>query len=198
MTAAHWDAVYSSKAADEVSWFQREPEVSLRLLQAALDGRPGRVVDVGAGASVLGDRLVATGWQVTLLDVSAEALAGARARLGDGATYVVADVLDWDPTEPVDAWHDRAVFHFLTDAADRSRYTALATRAVRTGGVVVLGAFAEDGPEQCSGLPTTRWSAAGLAAAFGAGWSLERSEREEHTTPWGAVQPFTWVVLRRG
>lgn len=194
MTAGHWDGVYRDKAPDEVSWFQREPEVSLRLLA----GPPvGSLVDVGAGASILADRLVDRGWEVTLLDVSAEALSVVRRRLGDSASYLVADVLSWQPDRRYDVWHDRAVFHFLTEGADRARYAANAWAAVAPGGALVLGAFAPDGPETCSGLPTTRWSADGLATALGDGWALEHDEREEHTTPWGVVQPFTWVVLRR-
>jgi trans-aconitate methyltransferase len=195
VSARHWDAVYGTKGADEVSWFQRRPEVSLRLLGAL---PVGSVVDVGAGASVLADHLVAAGWDVTLLDVSGAALAVVRSRLGDAVRYVMSDLLDWQPERVFDAWHDRAVFHFLTDVADRVRYIERATQAVRPGGALVLGVFATDGPEQCSGLPTTRWSATQVAEAFGSGWVLEHAEREEHTTPGGGVQPFTWVVLRRG
>ena len=194
MTPGHWDGVYLAKAPEEVSWFQREPEVSLRLLA----GLPvGSLVDVGAGASLLGDRLVDRGWDVTLLDVSGEALAVVRRRLGERASYLVADVLSWQPDRRYDVWHDRAVFHFLTEEADRARYSATAARAVAPGGALVLGVFASDGPESCSGLPTTRWSADALATALGDDWRLEHDEREEHTTPWGVVQPFTWVVLRR-
>ena len=195
LTARHWDDVYAAKPPEDVSWFQREPEVSLRLLS---DLPVGSLVDVGAGASVLADRLVARGWDVTLVDVSATALALTRGRVGEAASYVVSDVLTWRPARRYDAWHDRAVFHFLTDPADQRRYAETAAAAVVPGGALLLAAFAPDGPEQCSGLPTTRWSAEDLVRAFGDGWALEHTEREEHTTPWGAVQPFTWVVLRRG
>ncbi len=193
----HWDEVYSSKAPDELSWFQREPSTSLRLLTAY--GRPTEpVVDVGAGESPLGERLLDRGFHdVTLLDVSEAALAAVRRHLGERVSYVAADVRVWRPTRTYGAWHDRAVFHFLTEEDDQERYVEAATAAVESGGVAVLGVFAEDGPTSCSGLPTTRWSAEHLGHRFGDHFGLVHQEREEHLTPWGAVQPFTWVVLRR-
>jgi SAM-dependent methyltransferase len=194
---AHWDEVYASKAPDEVSWFQPQPSVSIRLLEQAASPGAG-VVDVGAGASLLADALLERGWSdLTLLDVSAHALSVTRARLGDAVSYVVADLLTWDPPRTYDAWHDRAVFHFLVDEPDRLAYAGLAARAVAPGGAVVLGSFASDGPEQCSGLPTVRLPVPELAALFAPAFALEHAEREEHVTPAGAVQPFSWVVLRR-
>jgi len=217
--AEHWDTVYGTKATDEVSWFQRQPMTSQRLL-TSVSSPSGAVIDVGAGASTLVDTLLDTGWSdVTVLDVSAKALALVRDRVSDrvdrvsdrvgeqphdlprkrpGSTsFVVADVLSWQPERTYDAWHDRAVFHFLVLPEQRDQYVATASRAVRSGGVLILGTFAADGPTQCSGLPTARYDADGLAAVFGPGFSLEHSEREEHRTPGGAVQPFTWAVLRR-
>jgi len=213
--AEHWDTIYGTKATDEVSWFQRQPTTSQRLL-TSVSSPSGAVIDVGAGASTLVDTLLDAGWSdVTVLDVSAKALALVRDRISDrvndrvgdqrhdlprerpgSASFVVANVLSWQPERTYDAWHDRAVFHFLVRPEQRDQYVATASRAVRSGGVVVLGTFAADGPAQCSGLPTARYDADGLAAVFAPGFSLERSEREEHVTPGGAVQPFTWVVLR--
>jgi SAM-dependent methyltransferase len=195
----HWDQVYGSKAPDAVSWYQEQPQVSRRLVHAALAGvTTPSVVDVGAGASHLVDALLEDGVRdLTLVDLSEEALALVRARVGSRAAFVVHDVVTWDPGRTFAVWHDRAVFHFLTAEPDQQAYVRLATRAVAPGGAVVLGAFATDGPESCSGLPTARHSAQGLAALFSGGFVLEHSEREEHHTPWGAVQPFTWVLLRR-
>ena len=159
------------------------------------------MVDVGAGASLLVDALLAAEWSdVTLLDVSREALALVKARVGAADTavsFVVADLLDWRPERQYDAWHDRAVFHFLTDPADRARYVDTMTKAVRRGGAAVLSTFADDGPASCSGLSTARYDAPALADTFGAAFTMERTEREEHVTPAGRIQPFTWVVLRR-
>ena len=202
--AEHWDTVYGTKADDEVSWFQRQPTTSQRLLTSVL-AASSAVIDVGAGASTLVDTLLDAGWpDVTVLDVSPKALALVRDRVRDRvrerqepASFIVADVLSWHPERTYDAWHDRAVFHFLVRPDQREQYVATASRAVRSGGVLVLGTFAADGPTQCSGLPTLRYDADALAAVFAPDFSLEHSEREEHVTPGGAVQPFTWAVLRR-
>lgn len=198
-TAQHWDRVYNTKAVDEVSWYQANPATSTRLL-LGLAPRPSSVIDVGAGESLLADALLDAGLtDLTLLDVSEAALAVVRDRLADRrqqVTFVVADVLDWEPERQWDAWHDRAVFHFLVDSQARATYVATAARAIVQGGVAVVGCFALDGPEQCSGLPTARYDADGIAEQFGDAFRLERLERELHRTPAGVDQPFTWVVLR--
>ena len=200
--AAHWDAVYAAKQPEQMSWTRPTYATSLRLIAPV----PGAVVDVGSGVGALVDELLAAGRDdVTVLDVSAEALERVRARVSPLAAQrqahvetVVSDVLAWRPDRPRAVWHDRAVFHFLTDPAHQQAYAALTATAVLPGGCVVLGCFAPDGPEACSGLPVSRWSADALADHFGEhGFSLEHSEREVHTTPWAADQPFTWVRLRR-
>jgi 2-polyprenyl-3-methyl-5-hydroxy-6-metoxy-1,4-benzoquinol methylase len=197
--ADHWESVYATKPLDQVSWHQQCAATSVRLVTGATDPTAS-VIDVGAGASPLVEDLLRAGYRaVTVLDVSEHALAVVRARLGDrgGVTYVVADLLAWSPDRTYDVWHDRAVFHFLTDPADRDRYIAIATRAVTPGGVLVLGTFAADGPTSCSGLPTARYDADSLAALFAGSFTLRSSERQEHRTPGGAGQAFTWVVLVR-
>jgi SAM-dependent methyltransferase len=214
-SAEHWSEVYQTKLAHEVSWYQADPTVSLRLLRS-LRPRPMSMIDVGAGASVLVDALIDETHarasaldtpaleqpvlDITLLDVSQAALDVVRRRLigrDRGVTYLVADIVGWNPPRQWDAWHDRAVFHFLVDAAQRAAYVDAASRAVAPGGVLVIGAFALDGPQQCSGLPTARYDADGLAAAFDRDFTLEHAEREVHRTPGGSDQAFTWVVLRR-
>lgn len=197
----HWDVVYATKAPETVSWFQEQPDISLRLL-AAVGDRTGPVIDVGAGRSPLAGALLACGWSdVTVLDVSAQALqqptAAGLAEHRDALTVIVADLLVWTPARVYRSWHDRAVFHFLVEQADRDRYLASTRRAVAPGGALVLGTFAPDGPTSCSGLPTARYDATGLAAQFAPDFTLEHSESEQHTTPSGDAQPFTWVVLRR-
>lgn len=196
-TREHWEGVYRGKGPEEVSWFQRDPAVSLRLVERV----PGSVVDVGAGASVLVDRLLAAGRDdLTVLDVSAAALEVTRRRLGvdtSVVSFAVADVLDWDPGRTFECWHDRAVFHFLTDRDRQQAYVQTASRAVPAGGAAVLGTFAADGPTQCSGLPTARYRPQDLAAVFGSAFVLEHAEAEVHRTPWDAEQRFTWVLLRR-
>ncbi len=210
--AEHWDTIYGTKATDEVSWFQRQPTTSLRLLTSVAPSS-NSLIDIGAGASTLADSLLLAGWSdLTVLDVSAAALALVRDRVAvmvrdhasdefgqrrRSASFVVADVLSWKPERTYAAWHDRAVFHFLVRPEQREQYVATASRAVLPGGILVLGTFAADGPTQCSGLATSRYNADALTAVFASGFTLEHSEREEHVTPGGAVQPFTWVVLRR-
>jgi 2-polyprenyl-3-methyl-5-hydroxy-6-metoxy-1,4-benzoquinol methylase len=198
-TAEHWDNVYGTKRPDEVSWFQASPDTSVRLLTRFADPA-GSLIDVGAGESLLADVLLDQGWaDVSVLDVSAEAVAAVQARLQGRpeASFIVADVLAWRPERRYDAWHDRAVLHFLVDPSDQKHYSAISASAIRAGGVAVLGTFAPDGPTQCSGLPTCRYDAVMLGSLCGDEFALEHHEREEHLTPWGVQQPFTWVVLRR-
>ena len=171
------------------------PERSLRLLTKALPS--GHIVDVGAGASGLAANLVTRGYRVTLVDVSHRVLELDRDRLQDHVAYVEADFLEWKPAEHVDGWHDRAFFHFLVDSSDQARYVELAAQTISPGGALVMGVFAADGPTSCSGLPACGHDADDLADLFSAGFTLETSEREMHRTPTAAVQPFTWVVLRR-
>ncbi|HZW08948.1 MAG TPA: class I SAM-dependent methyltransferase [Phycisphaerales bacterium] len=193
----HWDQVYAAKRADEVSWHQRSPQRSLALIGGLGLGAEGAIIDVGAGASSLVDELLARGFRrITTIDIAAAALEHSRARLGERARlvrWVVGDVLDEIPGGPYDLWHDRAVFHFLTDAADRERYAANLRAALAPGGHAIIATFAPDGPQKCSGLEVARHDGASIAAAVGL--RLVKEEREEHVTPWGAVQRFVYAVL---
>jgi SAM-dependent methyltransferase len=191
--------MYGSATIDALSWYESVPSASLRLVRDAVPPSAS-VVDVGAGAARLVDGLLSSGFDdLTVLDISRKALEEVQARLGERAAsvdFLECDVLSWKPDRAFDLWHDRAVFHFVTEADERAQYVRAAERALSERGVLVLATFAEDGPEQCSGLPVARYSASALADAF-PGLSLDRSERVEHVTPSGTVQPFTYVVLRR-
>jgi 2-polyprenyl-3-methyl-5-hydroxy-6-metoxy-1,4-benzoquinol methylase len=194
----HWESVYESKTDAEVSWTQDEPRLSLSLIHEHCPA--GRVIDVGGGTSVLADRLVDDVYDVAVLDISATALQHARHRLGDRAAqvqWIVADVTHVDTLGVFDVWHDRAVFHFLTDPADRAAYVTLLSRTIRPGGHAVIATFALDGPQKCSGLDVRRYDAARLAAALGDGFELIQSLPETHRTPWGKDQSFVYGVLRR-
>ena len=197
----HWNRIYAARSATEVSWYQRSPTTSLRLIEAVAFAPSAAVIDVGGGASSLVDRLLGDGFtDLTVMDISEHVLGELRHRLADQADHVTlahGDVLRWEPDRSYDIWHDRAVFHFLTDPADRDRYVDTAGRALRGNGVAVVGTFAKDGPTHCSGLPVSRYTPLELATAFSARFSLISYEREEHVTPDGVVQPFTWLVLRR-
>jgi len=198
--ADHWEGVYTTKAADAVSWFQSSPELSLRMIDQTGVQPPAAVVDVGGGASMLVDELVRRGFRVTVLDIAAAALAVSRDRLGRAAETVgwhVGSVTEWQPEGEYDLWHDRAVFHFLTDEKDREKYRQVLLRALRPGGFLVVATFAEDGPERCSGLPVRRYSATELAAELGGDFMQINSDREVHHTPWGSDQSFTWAVFQR-
>lgn len=195
----HWQTVYQTKEEDEVSWFQERPAVSLDLIGRSGFGPEAGLIDVGGGASRLIDHLLAAGWRdLTVLDVAKAALDRSRERLGEQAkqvSWVAADITRWQPERRYDLWHDRAVFHFLTDPADRAAYRAVLARALRPGGQAIIGTFAADGPERCSGLPVCRYDAAALAAEFGPSFRLEEALTHEHATPSGKVQKFQFVRL---
>ncbi len=196
---AHWQQVWSTRDPAEVSWYQRTPSVSLRLLRQAGVGLGSPVIDVGAGASPLTAHLLALGAEVTVADIAAEALEKARLRLGDQAqrvTWRTADVTRDPLGGPYDLWHDRAVYHFLVDAGDRDAYRRALAAAVPPGGHAIVATFAPHGPETCSGLPVRRYGADELASSLGAEWHVVEHTREEHETPWGARQAFTYVLVR--
>jgi SAM-dependent methyltransferase len=199
---AHWENVYRTKGEREVSWFQETPSVSLELIRSTGATRRSAIVDIGGGASRLVDALVEEGHgSVTVLDLSESALAAAKARLGPAAarvTWIVADVVRWRPLQRYDVWHDRAAFHFLTDAADRIAYVGCVREALQPGGHAIIATFALDGPERCSGLPVVRYDAASLGAVLGSAFNLVATRHHDHHTPAGGTQRFQFSVFRRG
>jgi len=195
----HWDAVYAARRPDEVSWYQTEARLSLALIRDAAPDLSSRILDVGGGASTLVDGLLSAGYEhVTVLDLSPIALRHAQQRLGAAAArvaWVEADILVADlPRDGYDLWHDRALFHFLTEAADRRRYVAQVRQSVRAGGHLLVATFAEDGPVRCSGLMTKRYTPEALHAEFGDGFQLLESRREVHVTPSGSPQAFVYCL----
>ena len=198
---AHWESVYGTKGEHEVSWFQENPAASLDLIAATGVKSAASIVDIGGGASRLVDGLLDKGFEaVTILDLSEQALSAAKARLGARASevrWVVADVTKWQPAQAYDVWHDRAAFHFLTDLKDRAAYAERVAMAVRPGGHVIIGTFAPDGPERCSGLPVLRHDAASLGDMLGPAFELIESRRDDHHTPMGATQRFQFSRFRR-
>ena len=195
----HWDHVYEDSGTNAVSWYQSEPIVSLELIDLLGVGPESGIIDIGGGASVLADRLVARGYtDLTVLDLSEVALQAARGRVGAGAavTWLAKDVLTWQPTRTFALWHDRAVFHFLS-GAEVENYRNVLCQAVPSGGAVIMATFAPDGPERCSGLPVTRYSSEELMGVLGARFEMVAERREVHVTPSGGVQPFSWIAARR-
>ena len=199
-SAAHWDGAYRHGDTSR-SWFQRQPGASLRLLDEIGLRTSDSLIDVGGGASTLVDALLERGHlDLTVLDISAEGMATAQQRLGANASQVRwldADLLTWTPDRTWHVWHDRAVLHFFTTDADRQRYLHALDRATKPGSLAVLAAFAPDGPQHCSGLSVARYNVEDLTALLGPTWELLTDAHEEHTTPTGATQPFTWSAFRR-
>ncbi|XSC47085.1 class I SAM-dependent methyltransferase [Bradyrhizobium sp. RDT10] len=202
---AHWENVYTTKGENEVSWFQQSPAPSLELIVQAGATSKSAIIDVGGGASRLVDSLVEQGFEdVTVLDVSGAALAAAKSRLegrlGASAarvSWIIADATTFEPVKPYDIWHDRAAFHFLTDASDRAAYIARLKRGLKIGGHAIIATFALDGPEKCSGLPVARYDSASLGRTLGSMFKLVHTQRHEHVTPWDSRQMFQFSVFRR-
>jgi ubiquinone/menaquinone biosynthesis C-methylase UbiE len=192
----HWEHVYASRATDQCSWHQVQPRRSLNLIEGTGVPRGAAILDVGGGDSLLADHLVAAGYRdVTVVDISRAALQRSQGRLpADGLVHrVQADARSLPLADAsVDVWHDRAVFHFLTDSEDRDAYLHQVRRVVRPGGHVIVATFAADGPTRCSGLPAVRYSSVSLHETFGPRFRLVDTERETHRTPAGVEQQFVY------
>ncbi len=197
---AYWNKIYLTKREAELSWLETLPAESIRMIEAAGVTAKSCVIDIGGGDSRLVDLLAAKGLTcLAVFDVSEAALARARMRLGEIVTvkWVAADVTgDWT-IEPMDIWHDRAVFHFLVDARERAAYRAHLSRTLRPGGSAIIATFALDGPTRCSGLPVARYSPETLSAELGDEFDLLESRTHAHRTPWGSTQSFQYSRFRR-
>ena len=198
--SSFWEGVHDGKDVDGVSWWQSVPELSLGLVDETGLDHEEPIIDVGAGWSTLIDHLVDRGYRdLMAIDLSATALTTVRDRIGPAGEHVVlevADVLDFDPGRHFALWHDRAVFHFLTELDEREDYRVSLARCVRPGGCVVVATFGPDGPLTCSGLPIVRYTHEELAAEF-PDYRLVSTSGEDHETPWGTTQQFTAVLLQR-
>jgi len=200
-TRSHWEQVWADTAHDETSWYTPEPEVSLELIDAIDPPRDARVLDVGGGASTLVDHLLDHGLSnVSVLDVAESALEKARKRLGERSArvnWIVGHVLEAPIESGVDIWHDRAVFHFLTEPEDRQAYADQLERCLSPDGHAIVATFSPEGPDRCSGLDVQRWAAPALANELGEVVELFDRHRTVHTTPWGAEQSFEHALLRK-
>ena len=203
MTAkTHWDSVYRTKAADAVSWYAPHLRESLRYVRQAASGKNAAIIDVGGGESTLVDDLLAAGYRdITVLDISATAIDVARRRLGSSGESVkwrVADILEVELAPArYDIWHDRAVYHFLTNDEQRQRYVEQVLVGLKPGGFAIVGTFGPEGPQTCSGLPVARYSPSELHRTFGAPFQLLDSSFEQHATPSGSRQQFVYCFCRR-
>ena len=198
---AHWQNVYEQKEATEVSWFQEKPAISLDLIASCHLDSSDPILDVGGGASVLVDHLIEQGYSnLAVLDISGAELAKSAQRLGKSArtvSWIESDVTAFSPDTQIALWHDRAVFHFLTDSADRQSYVQALKKALRVRGHLILASFAIGGPEKCSGLPIVQYDASKLQAELGAAFNLVEERTEEHFTPAQRVQKFAYFRFER-
>jgi len=193
----HWEKVYQTKSADAVSWFQEHASRSLKIIRSIGAQKSAGIIDVGGGASTLVDDLMSDGFdRITVLDLSQSALAVARRRLGaksELASWIAGDIRTVElPEQAYDIWHDRAVFHFLTEPVDREAYVRQVMKAVKPGGHVIMATFAPNGPEQCSGLPVARYAPDELHGEFGSAFELVEHALEDHATPLGSIQHFVY------
>ncbi|MGB5624438.1 MAG: class I SAM-dependent methyltransferase [Woeseiaceae bacterium] len=196
----HWQRVYSEKAPTDVSWYQPVPEKSLHFIRETGVAMTAPILDVGGGASTLVDHLHADGYtDITVMDISAKALERSRARLGKSAgamDWIESDLTAFESQRRYALWHDRAVFHFLTDATDRGKYIDVVERVLKPGGYFVLATFGPEGPERCSGLEIRRYGIEQLQELFGGGFELGSYELEQHVTPMGSTQQFLYSWWR--
>ncbi len=202
MTKAHWEHIYTTRQPAEVSWYQERPNKSLEWIRSSAIGQEAAIIDVGGGASTLVDHLLTEGYRnLTVMDISAEALSKVRGRLGDKEKQV--HWMEADITEvklspaSFDLWHDRAVFHFLTVAQARRKYLATMNEALAPGGYAIIATFALDGPPKCSGLEVVRFSAETLIQELGSGFALVSSANESHRTPFDTIQSFNYCCFKK-
>ncbi len=197
----HWDRVYRSKRETDVSWYQAKPELSLALIREYAPDKNSSVIDIGGGASPLAAELLRESYRdLAVLDISAATLEKAKDNLGGNASnieWIVADVTEWKPERQWSVWHDRALFHFLTDDAAQDAYIRALNAATAPGAIAIISGFAPDGPEKCSGLSVVRYDAKSLSARLGERFDLLAEKREAHETPGGSVQKFYYAVLRK-
>lgn len=197
----HWDAIYGTKGAQDVSWYRPHLDRSLKFIDQAGLASNAEIIDVGGGASTLVDDLLARGYgNITVVDISEAAMKQAQTRLGSNAArvaWIVGDVTQVElPHHRYDFWHDRAVFHFLTDDEARRRYVSRVRHALKPGGHIVVATFGPHGPEHCSGLPVVRYSPEGIHDEFGGQFAKAGSDSEVHHTPWGTEQEFVYCYCR--
>ncbi|MBL7004633.1 MAG: class I SAM-dependent methyltransferase [Gammaproteobacteria bacterium] len=198
---AHWESVYKEKSPLEVSWHQKKPTISLALIKKISQNHTDNIIDVGGGASTLADFLLEDGFNnITVLDLSSNALAHAKQRLGDKSTLIewtVEDVTNFVATHKYDIWHDRAVFHFLTAKDDRDKYKEVLESSINTGGCVIIAAFSIGGPQKCSGLDIVQYDAVKLKNELGNNFTLIEEQHENHITPAGKEQEFGYYVFAK-
>ncbi|WP_295335055.1 trans-aconitate 2-methyltransferase [Flavobacterium sp.] len=198
---AHWENVFSTKTEKEVSWYQEYPKTSVNFITALQLPLDAKIIDIGGGDSYLMDALLELGYtNLTLLDISAKAIERIKNRLGDKAskvTFIVSDILDFEPSERYDFWHDRACFHFLTQSDDIANYSKIVSQALAYDGKLFIGTFSDEGPKKCSGLEITQYNMESLRLVFERDFELSGCFTEEHPTPFDTTQNFLFCGFNR-
>jgi hypothetical protein len=198
VAVGYWDEKYESTSFEDRSWSQRSPGLNATLVTASIEDRRTSIIDIGSGASRLFDDLLEVGFtDLTALDISPVALDELESRIGPGAKYICTSFLEWEPDRKYGVAHDRAVFHFLTESTEKEKYKEILLGALADEGIFVIGTFGPQGPEQCSGLPVSRWSVKELQEFFDPPLQLIDSNCETHETPWGSEQQFSWAVFKK-
>ena len=197
----HWENIYDSKALKDVSWYQSIPQTSLDLIAAANLPLTAQFIDIGGGDSFLVDHLLDLGYQnVTVLDISAQAIARAKKHLGERAnqvTWIVSDIAHFEPNQQYDIWHDRAAFHFLTEAVEVNNYAEMVANHLAPNGTLVVGTFSVNGPTKCSGIEISQYSVEALIELFGKELTHTASTIVEHPTPFDTVQEFVFACFKK-
>lgn len=197
----HWENIYGTKKKDEVSWYEPSPRISMEFIHKFNVPKNAKIIDVGGGNSAFVDHLLEEGYEnITVLDISSTALAQARIRLGKKAnivTWIVSDITEFKPGEQYDFWHDRAVFHFLTDEKEIQKYIDIAGNSISKEGILVLGTFSENGPLKCSGIEIKQYSSSSLAQRFQANFATTDCFTDDHITPSEKVQNFVFCSFRK-
>ena len=197
----HWENIYANKKMNEVSWFQQEPTTSLALIQKNTQSKDDAIIDIGGGDSFLVYNLLELGYtNITVLDISANAINKVKKRLGinaDKVQWIISDITTFIPTEQYDIWHDRAVFHFLTQQKDIEYYKVLVNKNISDNGHFILATFADDGPDKCSGLEVCKYSEKDMENSFSAAFKVIESFKYKHLTPFGTIQNFAFSVFRK-
>ena len=195
----HWENIYQKKEIDGVSWYQKVPLESLQLIKKYSLSNSDKIIDIGCGKSFLADNLLELNYtDISLVDISSNALKGVKDRLqNDSLNFIETDILNFNSNDKYDIWHDRAVFHFITDNKGIEKYISLCNKYINNHGILIIGAFAEDGPLKCSGLEIKRYSVGQISGLFKETFELVESFKMLHKTPFDTEQSFSFCVLRK-
>ena len=195
----HWENIYQKKEIDGVSWYQKVPRESLQLIKKYSISNSDKIIDIGCGKSFLADNLLELNYtDISLVDISSNALKEVKDRLQNKSlNFIETDILNFNSNDKYDIWHDRAVFHFITDSEGIKKYISLCNEYINKEGILIIGTFAEDGPLKCSGLEIKRYSVDQISNLFEENFELVESFKMLHKTPFDTEQSFSFCVLRK-